>query len=84
MRLLNPGFLGLLAAIALFGSGCHSMNWHALCYHGSTAGYFPPSAPAAPYSYHTHSNSRHWGSPRAARARSGHDRHGDHDKSDKD
>ncbi len=58
MRLLNLGFLGLLAAIGLFCSGCHSMGAHAFCYHGSTDGYF--AKPAATSSSSSSSSSGGW------------------------
>jgi len=83
MRLLNKGFFALLAALGFFCSGCHAAGMHAFCYHGnSTPGYFAPSAPAEPYSYHTHSNSRHWWSPRSKKAHSDNGRHLGQNKED--
>lgn len=78
MRLLNKGFLGLLAAIAFFCSGCHSMGWHAMCYHGSTQGYFPPPAATSSSSSSSSSSSGgHWWS-RSSRARKAHSDNGNH------
>lgn len=86
MRLLNLGFLGLLAAIGLFCSGCHSMNWHAMCYHGSTEGYFATPAAASSSSSSSSSGSHWWSrSHREKRAHSDNGLHRGHDKqADKD
>jgi len=78
MRLLNLVFLGLLAAIGLFCSGCHSMNWHAMCYHGSTEGYFATpaatsSSSSSSSSYSSGSGGRWWS--RSKRAHSDNGRH---------
>lgn len=59
MRLLNLGFAGLLAAIGLFCSGCHAMNWHAMCLHGITTNdYF--ATPAASSSSSSSRSGGHW------------------------
>lgn len=71
MRLLNLGFLGLLAAIGLFCSGCHSMGWHSMCYHGSTEGYFarPAATSSSSSSSSSSSGGGHWWS-RSSRSKS--------------
>lgn len=85
MRLLNSGFLGLLAAIGLFCSGCHSVGWHRMCYHGSTEGYFPtPAATASSSSSSSSSSSgRRWWS-RSSRAKKEHSDNGNHYGQDKE